>query len=554
MSALSRALYTNVVRRLPKSAVSEGARHRLQIFGRKSYARAVRLCGEGIDRVVKRDCPVTFQSNGKEMTLEGTLLSPAKRASEALPVILIRTPYRRVNAFNLGWVYAERGYHVLVQDTRGRFGSSGEFFPVANEVEDGRATVQWLKAQNFCKNGKIGCLGISYLGLTAYAAASFDDTKESSGGVTCLVPCLSSSRLFPIFKAPHGGGLALDLGLRWLYIVLNLQLRASGFVEFLYRLLISAPQLDNALLHVPLQEADAMVTGSGEHVAFFQDALNNLNGDEPFWKDKDVLFDLAKHQVPPIHTPVLHASALALFQRHLKDEMQDVSDEEDFPVKVKVIKSGKWFRFKRWPPPNAHSQVWYLDCNSARLVTSAPEHGSVDYTYNPEDPTPFVGGTSFNPSNSGPKDQNHFESRKDVAVFTSDILPSPLRVVGTIIADIIVSCSIPHLDIVVRLCDVLPNGTSINVCDGMMRQRDDSCKFQFCFNVASTAYEFKSGNRLRIQICSGAHPKWLRNYGTNDAVASAVNMLPARVSLLAPSSITLPILPLDAKQHPHHRM
>ena len=49
-------------------------------------------------------------------------------------VVLLRTPYKRENWLQAGRVYAERGYHCLVQDTRGRFGSSGDFFPVAHEV------------------------------------------------------------------------------------------------------------------------------------------------------------------------------------------------------------------------------------------------------------------------------------------------------------------------------------------------------------------------------------------------------------------------------------
>ena len=220
----------------------------LRIFGRKAYARAIRL-SEDICSVVKRDCPVKFRSDSDEsriIVLDGTLLSPAEHASHELPCVLIRTPYRRENALNLGWVYAERGYHVLVQDTRGRFGSTGEFFPVANEIEDGRATVAWLKMQPFCKDGRVGCIGISYLGLTSWAASNVQ-SGEGESGVSCLVPCLASSRLYPIFKGPNGGGLALDLGLRWLYIVMNLQLREIGMLQFLYRLLISSPQLDTAL-------------------------------------------------------------------------------------------------------------------------------------------------------------------------------------------------------------------------------------------------------------------------------------------------------------------
>ena len=601
LSFASRVLYKNVARKLPRAIVTSGARERLQLVGRASYARAVGISDINLERVVKRECPVAHISvEGLEIQLDGTLLSPAARAGEPLPVVLIRTPYRRENALNLGWTYAERGYHVLVQDTRGRFGSSGEFFPVAHEIEDGKATVTWIKKQPFCKDGKVGCIGISYLGLAAWAAASGDS------GVSCLVPCLASSRLFPIFKAPNGGGLSLDLGLRWLYIVLNLQMSNVGMIQFLYRLLISAPQLDRALLHVPLDEADAMVTLSGDHVAFFQDALNNLSGDEPFWSNKDILFDVENERVPPVHiiggwhdffleqqlkdyaaaerrnsrprltigdfahwdmhkyTHTLHASALELFDRHLKCSGNDDAgdDSDDLPVKVKLMGGGSkrsngWIRLRRWPPPDVVSTHFYFNCDGMHLAMESTSRikTRAQYVYDPAKPTPFVGGRSFNPSNSGPKDQGAFEQRDDVIIFTSDILTSAVRVVGTVKAQIVAMCDIAHLDIVVRLCDVSPSGKSINVCDGMMRMEEASGEFVFKFDVANTAYEFAAKHRIRVQVCSGAHPKWLRNYGTGAPIARAVELKPAHVKASSGSYVTLPVMMLPAPTAvPHHRM
>ena len=177
----------------------------------------------------------------------------------------------------------------------------------------------------------------------------------------------------PYLRGLTGGGLALDLGLRWLYIVMNLQLREIGMLQFLYRLLISSPQLDTALLHLPIKDADARVTANGEHVAFFQDAINNLNGDEPFWDDKDILCDRGSGKVPATiiggwydffveeqqdfaaaakssrhsrlivgdfahwdmhkYTSVLHSSALELFDRHLKNKAPVNSDDDDLPVR-----------------------------------------------------------------------------------------------------------------------------------------------------------------------------------------------------------------------------
>jgi len=71
---------------------------------------------------------------------------------EKCPTILIRTPYGR-NAYTglFGWLtefcarrFAEQGYEVLVQDTRGRFDSEGEFEPFFFEKQDAHATFNWL--------------------------------------------------------------------------------------------------------------------------------------------------------------------------------------------------------------------------------------------------------------------------------------------------------------------------------------------------------------------------------------------------------------------------
>ena len=71
-----------------------------------------------------------------------------------LPVIVIRTPYGAEHWYWHARIYVERGYRVMVQDTRGRFNSSGgEFMPIAHEKEDGGSTLAWLKQQKWC-NGE----------------------------------------------------------------------------------------------------------------------------------------------------------------------------------------------------------------------------------------------------------------------------------------------------------------------------------------------------------------------------------------------------------------
>jgi len=84
--------------------------------------------------------------------------------------LLLRCPYGRDAP--LSWlyarVYAERGYHVVMQSVRGTFGSGGEFVPASNEVEDGADTVAWLRREPWF-TGTFATVGQSYLGLTQWA-------------------------------------------------------------------------------------------------------------------------------------------------------------------------------------------------------------------------------------------------------------------------------------------------------------------------------------------------------------------------------------------------
>ena len=90
------------------------------------------------------------------------------KAAGKFPVLLTRTPYNRRD-FNTGTYLASRGYVVILQDTRGRFDSEGEFYPFKHEIEDGYDTVEWAAALEY-SNGDVGMFGGSYVGATQMLA------------------------------------------------------------------------------------------------------------------------------------------------------------------------------------------------------------------------------------------------------------------------------------------------------------------------------------------------------------------------------------------------
>eukprot|EP00808_Paulinella_micropora_P028430 g8461.t1 len=263
---------------------------RLRTYGRAQAARYHGL-EDPEHSYLTLDCPITVPATSTRpaYVLTGTRLSPAEDPDMRRPVIVVRTPYGREQFTNEPKLFAERGFHALVQDTRGRFGSSGEFFPVQHEREDGAVTVKWLRQQSWA--GPIGFFGVSYMGLTGLAAAGGPEGAH----VSSLCTLLSSSQLYASL-VPQGA-LSLDLGLRWLYLVLGISHEVAAEPNYIKKHLLpiarvfyAAPRLTQGLYHLPMKETDQIVCG--KTVPFFQEALANPNGTEPFWTDKGILWDL----------------------------------------------------------------------------------------------------------------------------------------------------------------------------------------------------------------------------------------------------------------------
>jgi len=92
------------------------------------------------------------------------------RAPGRYPVLLTRTPYNRRDP-ETGTTLASHGYVAILQDTRGRFDSEGEFYPFRYEAQDGYDTVEWAATLPY-SDGKVGMFGGSYVGATQMLAAS----------------------------------------------------------------------------------------------------------------------------------------------------------------------------------------------------------------------------------------------------------------------------------------------------------------------------------------------------------------------------------------------
>jgi hypothetical protein len=106
-----------------------------------------------------------------------------------LPVILRREPRDKEN-WTAGSYYASHGYAAVIQNTRGRFNSEGEWFRWIDDPNDTYDTSEWLKQQSW-SDGRFGVTGCSYTGGTTLVAAMTQPTIE--GLVTVIAEDATSN-------------------------------------------------------------------------------------------------------------------------------------------------------------------------------------------------------------------------------------------------------------------------------------------------------------------------------------------------------------------------
>jgi putative CocE/NonD family hydrolase len=100
------------------------------------------------------------------------------------PAILERTPYGKHLAsrseldagetkprsrLEIARHFVERGYVVVYQDCRGRYGSEGRFIKYLSDGEDGFDAIAWIARQPWC-DGRVATMGLSYAAHTQMAA------------------------------------------------------------------------------------------------------------------------------------------------------------------------------------------------------------------------------------------------------------------------------------------------------------------------------------------------------------------------------------------------
>jgi putative CocE/NonD family hydrolase len=510
------------------------------------------------------------------------------RTSTPCPTIMLRSPYyggrwSRSDMAGLLYMvvvplYAERGYHVVVQTARGRYDSQGEFSPCCNEKEDGLATMEWIARQPWF-NGALGLWGASYDGHIQWAVA-----EAAPPHLRAMVPVIAPSSFSPLL---FPGGVQSDFPL--LYAA-AMEVAADPGANTLTMLRKASPgamarMLGPAQNRLPLNEADVAATGHA--VPYYRDWLAHAPDDALFWSSVDHHAAVARSDAPAhiitgwydfcgpgaladyaalraagrtpyltighyAHGPaaVLDSVSMALdwFDTHLRGEPGLLREQ---PVRVHVLGAPQpWREMGAWPPPSRDAR-YYLHAGR-RLSSDAPEADSLPdrYRYDPADPTPALLGVPPSTPLSA-VDNRALEARPDVLSYTTPPLERAVEIMGPVRLELTVHSSLPHTDFLGRLCDVHPDGRSINLCEGLLRlapgrgePRGDG-SLHIVVQMGQVAASLQPGHAIRVQVASGAHPRYQRNLGTGEPPASATRMAAAEQTIYHdadhPSALLLPV-------------
>ncbi len=446
------------------------------------------------------------------------------------PVLLTRLPYGK--DLPLGTAVADpvqaarRGYAVVVQDTRGRFRSDGEWDPFRNEAADGVDTIAWAAVQSW-SNGEVGMFGASYFGFTQWAAA-----VQAPPALKAISPLMTWSDPYRgvLFR---GGAMELGTAGAWQaqmgFDVLVRRHRPDlrAMAGAIRRLGATYDRLGTTgYWWLPLSEFEAArdqnvgpsffeinrhpidrqvgepLRIAGRHHEAKAASLNTGGWFDIFLQHSIDAYVASRAAGLPtrlivgpwthstLSNPVgevnfgfgaqlgfidLQSDFLSLqlrwFDRWLKGI--DAGVDAEAPVRIFVMGANVWRYEPEWPLERAVASELFLRAGG-RLDAGAPGAEAPDaYAYDPADPVLTLGGATLMTPEfpSGPYDQRRVECRPDVLTYTTEPLERDLEVTGPVKVVLWAISDAPDTDFVARLCEVASDGRSINLTDGIVRAR-----------------------------------------------------------------------------------
>jgi putative CocE/NonD family hydrolase len=221
-----------------------------------------------------------------------------KSAAGKFPALLTRTPYDKGGTAGEGKFYAERGYVVVANDTRGRYASEGTWHGLRDDPRDGRDVVEWIAGQEW-SNGKIGTFGTSYPGGTQHALAEMNPPH-----LTTMVPVDALSNC-GVSGMRHGGAFELRF-MNWIFQIGAPNSKAALANPALRQALVESGQrIRQHVDSLPVRPGTTPLRVVPEYEAWLVEAMRS-GPESPFWHIKGL--SVVDHLADYADVPVLHVT------------------------------------------------------------------------------------------------------------------------------------------------------------------------------------------------------------------------------------------------------
>jgi len=474
--------------------------------------------------------------------LAARLWIPSGAGADPVPAILEYIPYRKNDLYAVRdqarFSYlAAHGYAGVRLDVRGSGDSEGVLTDeyVRQEQDDAVAAIAWIAAQPWC-SGAVGMIGKSWGGFNGLQVAA-----RRPPALRAVVSLYSTDDRYADDAHYMGGCLLTGQMLGWgsnmaMCSTLPPDPRSVGEgwkQMWQERLEAFHPQVDTWLRHQ--RRDDYWKHGSvGENFADITCAVYAVGG----WCDgyRDAVLRLMaglncprkgligpwSHQYPmDDFEPGPHIGFLQevvrFFDHFMKGEDTGIMDEPALRVFLQESvppathypeRAGRWAAEPSWPAPGVSTRRFYL--NDGEL-SSAPSSASRPASWAGLQTAGLDAGAwcAFGNPLDAPPDQRGEDGMS--LSFTSAPLESDLVILGDPVAHLELGTDQRSALVVVRLCDVAPDGASTLITRGLLNLThasshehpeplEEGSRFAAGVKLQSTGQVVPAGHRLRVAV------------------------------------------------------
>lgn len=512
------------------------------------------------------------------------------------PVVLMRNPYAGLTPLleATARIWNEYGYAAVLQDCRGTGGSGGEWTPFVNERLDGLDTIEWIIRQRWM-DGNIGTYGHSYLSAVQLVMADLFPPEVKA----MVLSGYSTER----FRSHYMNGMfRMDVYTGW--ALENAGIEPPDPEHLFARAVSVRPhiEMDERLFGRPLPWYRQWITNTSpldeywsrgfwaelrEIPKYIQTPVLMVAG----WFDHHLDGMLRDYRKLPQGTravsrllvgPWVHtltssgdlaypngeinilAEAVRWFDGHLRGVRESLPASE---IRAYVVREGRWRRMENEFEPETKRVLYLAGGDGTTPCLSdvpASRDGRSEYRYDPRNPVPTRGGAGLLRYLSGAPDAPKPASlrqeppgyRDDVITFMSGPLEEDLCIAGSVTVHLYVSSDAPDTAFSVNLMEVMPDGSSYNIRDGItsLSYRNGAERpldytpgsvEEAAISLWPIVWTVRKGSRLRLDVSSSNFPAYHAHPNVSGCWALQADVQTARQTIYFggryPSRIVLPL-------------